>query len=387
MKRAVVLSVLLAGVAAMAVAAQAAFAHDGRGHHHGKGRHDDKGLVFVQTNEVSGNRIVVYHRGDDGLLSEAGAYPTGGSGGVAAPGDESDRLGSQGSLVYDARHSLLLAVNAGSNTVSAFSVRGDRLKLVDVVPSGGDFPASIAVHGDLVYVLNAGGAGVVQGFSIRRHGLRYLRGSARSLGLANTVPPHFLTSPGQVGFTPDGRQLIVTTKASGSNIDVFQVERDGRLSDTPVVNASATPVPFAFTFDRSHRLVVGEAGTSSVTTYTLNRDGTLSGAQSLTDNQMALCWIQQVRGYYYVANTGSNTLSAYRIDRDGKPSLVGPTGVVATTEAGPIDLASPSKGNFLYGQTGTAGTVDAYRVNRDGTLTKLGSVTGLPPGIEGIAAT
>jgi hypothetical protein len=31
--------------------------------------------------------------------------------------------------------------------------------------------------------------------------------------------------------------------------------------------------------------------------------------------------------------------------------------------------------------------VDQYRVNGDGTLTKIGVVTGLPPGIEGIAAT
>ncbi len=94
-----------------------------------------------------------------------------------------------------------------------------------------------------------------------------------------------------------------------------------------------------------------------------------------------------MRGFYYVANTGSNTLSAYRIDRSGKPTLVGATGVVATTEAGPIDLAAPSEGNFLYGETGTTGTVDAYRIGDDGMLTKLGVVTGLPPGIEGIAAT
>jgi hypothetical protein len=388
MKRAALLSVVLTVLVAVSVAAQAAFAHDGPRQQDGRGDHDAHGgLVFVQTNELHGNRIVVYRRADDGVLSPAGVYSTGGNGGIAAPGDESDRLGSQGSLVYDAGHSLLLAVNAGSNTVSAFRVRGDRLSLVDVVPSGGDFPASIAVHGKLVYVLNAGGTGIVQGFWITRDGLRPLHDSARSLGLANTTPPNFLTSPGQVGFTPDGGKLIVTTKGSGSAIDVFRVGPDGRLSGSPVVNVSATPVPFAFTFDPSHRLVVGEAGTSSVTTYMINDDGTLAGAQSLSDNQTALCWIQAVDGYYYVANTGSNTLSAYRIDSAGKPSLVTQTGVVAATEAGPIDLTAPSEGGFLYGQTGAAGTVDEYRVNQDGTLTKLGAVTGLPPGIEGIAAT
>jgi 6-phosphogluconolactonase (cycloisomerase 2 family) len=253
-----------------AVAAQAAFAHGRPGRHGGK-----TATVFVQTNELTGNRIVVYDRGDDGRLTQAGIYATGGRGGAAAPGTESDRLASQGSLVYDARHSLLLAVNAGSNSVSAFRVHGDRLVLTEVESSGGDFPASIAVADDLVYVLNSGGTGIVQGFRITRHGLRPLHHSARSLGLANTVPPNFLTSPGQVGFTPDGRQLIVTTKASGSKIDVFRVRPNGRLSERPTVNASATPVPFAFTFDSSDRLVVGEAGISAVTTYTVNRDGTL----------------------------------------------------------------------------------------------------------------
>jgi DNA-binding beta-propeller fold protein YncE len=154
-----------------------------------------------------------------------------------------------------------------------------------------------------------------------------------------------------------------------------------------VANASATPVPFAFTFDPAERLVSGEAGTSSLTTYTLNSDGTLSDPLSLTDNQVALCWIQRVGPYYYVANTGSNNLSGYRIDSNGTPSLITPDGIVAATEPGPIDLAASSEGRFLYGETGATGTLDEYQVNSDGTLTKLGVITNLPPGIEGIAAT
>jgi hypothetical protein len=110
-------------------------------------------------------------------------YPTGGRGGAAAPGTESDLLASQGSLIYDARHSLLFAVNAGSDSLSVFRVSGERLRLVDVVPSGGDFPASIAVFRDLANVLNAGNEGRLQGFKIHGHRLRPLDGSSRSLGL------------------------------------------------------------------------------------------------------------------------------------------------------------------------------------------------------------
>ena len=50
-------------------------------------------------------------------------------------------------------------------------------------------------------------------------------------------------------------------------------------------------------------------------------------------------------------------------------------------------MTTSAGGCFLYVQTGTAGTVDQFRVNRDGTLTSLGSVTGLPVGQEGIAST
>ncbi|HEY7421830.1 MAG TPA: hypothetical protein VH541_07460 [Gaiellaceae bacterium] len=342
-------------------------------------------VVWVQTNEPSGNRIVVYDRGTDGRLTRARSYATGGNGGVATPGTESDHLGSQGSLVYDAASRMLFAVNGGSDSVSAFSVRGDRLQLESVVPSGGQFPASIAVHGRLVYVLNSGGEGIVQGFRIAGDHLRPIPGSARSLGLANADPPFFLDSPGQVGFTPSGRQLLVTTKASANTVDVFQVRANGRLSSTPVANASATPVPFAFTFTPEGRLAVGEAGTSAVSTYAIQPDGTLAGAKSQTDGQVALCWITRVGPYYYVSNTGSNTLSAYTISFDGQPNLVGATGVVAGTEPGPIDSTSPPHTPFLYAETG-GGTVDEFTVNADGTLTPLGVIGDLPVGIQGIAS-
>jgi 6-phosphogluconolactonase (cycloisomerase 2 family) len=335
--------------------------------------------VFVQTNEPSGNAIAVYRRGNDGQLTRVGTYGTGGLGGAALPGTESDRLATQGSLALD--HGTLIAVNVGSNTVSAFRVHGQALGLESVVPSGGQFPASVAIHDDLAYVLNSGGTGIVQGFRIGPHGLSSIAGSARSLGLANTTPPNFLMSPGQVGFTPDGNQLLVTTKASTSSIDVFQVGHDGTLSAAPVVNASATPVPFAFTF-AGNRLVAGEAGASSVTTYQLQATGTLVDPNSQSDGQAALCWIERVGDVYFVSNTGSNNLSSFRIGPLGQPALL--SAVAATTNPGPIDLTS--SGRFLYAETGINGTVDEFAVGPNGTLTPIGSVDDLPPGIEGIAA-
>ena len=91
--------------------------------------------------------------------------------------------------------------------------------MLEQMDDRGPDSAGVAVYRNLVYVLNSGGTGILKGFRIHGHRLRPLSGSARSLGLANTDPPNFLSSPGQVGFTPGGGKLIVTTKASGSKID------------------------------------------------------------------------------------------------------------------------------------------------------------------------
>ena len=331
---------------------------------------------------MAGNHIVVYDRASDGTLSQAGTYATGGNGGAAAPGTESDRIASQGSLVYDSGHSVLIAVNAGSDTVTTFKVHGDRLQGRKVglvrrpVPGEHRRPRPARVRAQ------RGRFRERAGLRLRGHHLRPIAGSARSLGLANRNPPNFLSSPGQVGFSPNGRKLLVTTKMSGSNIDVFRVRRDGTLSATPVVNASATPVPFAFTFTPQGRLASGEAGASSLTTYELNGDGTLSDPRSATDGQAALCWIVRAGDFYYVSNTGSNNVSSFTVGADGTPSLL--AAVAGTTNTGNIDLTV--SGRYLYVQTGLAGTIDGFHINGDGSLTSIGSVTGLPVGQEGITS-
>ncbi len=174
----------------------------------------------------------------------------------------------------------------------------------------------------------------------------------------------------------------MTTKASGSDIDVFSVGFFGTLS-APVVNASTTPVPFAFTWGPGGSLVVAEALNSAVSTYTVNSNGTLTAGSPVVDGQAALCWITPASGVDYVANAGSGTLSAYQVGQGGSLSLLG---VEATTDAGPIDMAASPDGHFLYSEDGGAGAVDGFAVNPGGSLTSIGNVEGLGSGIEGIAA-
>ena len=379
----------IAATAALAVALGVAFAapavadHPAAGHVGDTASYENIGhAVFVQTDGLSGNRIVSYDRAPDGSLTFAGSYATGGVGGQL-DGSVVDHIASQGSLTYDADHSLLFAVNAGSDNVSVFGVRGDHLDRLQVIPSGGRFPVSIAVHDGLVFVLNAEAGGSIQGYGVFFGRLFPLPGTHRALGLDPTATPQFVNTPGQVAFSPDGRQLIVTTKANGNDIDVFRVGFFGTLSASPVVNAEPGTVPFAVTFDAAGNLVVAEAGTNALATFALHHDGTVVPLSSAGTGQSATCWITAIDGRFYASNAGSGSVSRFTEGAGGTLTLVDNTG----TDAGTVDSAAAPDGHFLYVQTGANGVVDEYHVNGNGSLTQIGSVT-VPAAVggEGIVA-
>jgi len=362
----------LAAMTAVAVPALAATA--GNAGYGGAG-----GAVFVQTDNTAGNAVVAYQRAPDGTLTLAGTYPTGGRGGVLA-GSVVDHLASQGSLTYDPEAGLLLAVNAGSDTVSVFGVRGDRLELRQVVWAGGAFPVSVAVYGNHAYVLDALGGGALYGYRIANGHLSPIPGSRRGLGLDPTATPQFTNTPGQVAFTPDGSALLVTTKMNGNDVDVFAVRPDGRLSASPVVNPEPGTVPFAITFDRYGHVLVAEAGPNALATFALS-GGTLTPLAVADTGQMATCWVARAGRYFYVSNAGSGSVSGYAAGGSGSLTALGNT----KTGAGTVDAAAAD--GFLYVQTGAAGIVDEFAVGAGGALTSLGSVTVAgSAGGEGIVA-
>jgi 6-phosphogluconolactonase (cycloisomerase 2 family) len=343
----------------------------------------DTHVVFVQTDNTAGNQVAAYDRADNGTLTLEHTYSTGGLGG-ALNGSQVDHLGSQGSLNYDPRNNVVYAVNAGSNTVSVFSAWGDHLTLRQVVSSGGTFPVSVAVHGDLVSVLNARNGGSVQEYYAFFGHLFPVPGSNRALGL--TIPTdttEFTHTPGQVAYSPDGSKLIVTTKASSNAVDVFNVGFFGNLSPSPVVNSLPGTVPFAITFDRSGHLVIAEAGPSALATFTLNWNRTISQLDSLASGQTGLCWVAPAGSLFFTGNTGANSTSGYQTNASGQLTLLGAT----PTDPGTVDASASSNGHFLYVQTGGNGVVDEFQVNANGSLTEVGSVTVAgAAGGQGIAA-
>jgi len=327
------------------------------------------GAVYVMTNDPSGNEVVVYERDFRGRLTWAGKIATEGDG----SGGTIDPLASQGSLIISPNKRWLFAVNAGSNTISVFRVRRDYLELIGMYDSGGNFPTSLTLHYNLLYVLNAGagdGGPNITGFRLKRNGLEPLADSTRSL-----------TGSGfhQVGFTPRGDALVVTKGGGDADeILVFGVDEEGKADPKPTVTASNGKVPFGFIFDWRGHLLVVEAGSKAVSTYELLDDNTLSViSPSVSNGNDASCWMVMTWfGAVFTANTGGDNISTYKLRAgDGAINF---TGIDTAAGDGPIDMATTFDGRFLYVINAHDGSVGAFRIGPHGGLWDLGSTGGLP---------
>ena len=259
------------------------------------------GAVYTQTNDPAGNSVVVFDRFWDGKLKKREAVSTGGNGsfqdvgcGVPGPPFDCPILDSQNAVVVakgrakfgdenqgddddddnggDRRFALVFAVNAGSNTVTSFRETGAGLQKVHQVSSGGIMPESLALHGDLLYVLNVatqnsnGTTGNIYGLRFNPSGRMTPVGSSQPL--ANAAPPDRSADPRAIDFKPNGKVIVVTELAGGfasgmgppGRIDTFVVGSDGKAGPA-VSHPSSAPLPFGFAFDMNDHLIVSNITT------------------------------------------------------------------------------------------------------------------------------
>jgi 6-phosphogluconolactonase (cycloisomerase 2 family) len=340
----------------------------------------EPGFVYAMTNLASGNSIAVYQRSEDGALTPAGLFPTGGLGFETG---QPDPLASQGSLISNGP--FLFAVNAGSDDISVMRAEGGNLSLVGRFPSGGDRPTSLTVWRGLLYALNAA-SGTIVGFKVGEDGkLNQLPESTREL----TGGPD--SAPAQVSFTPDGNRLFVTGTATNL-IDGFKVEPEGRVQG-PIPTPSNGETPFGLEFDGNGHLVVTEAfggapNAGAMSSYVMRDGGLQVISGSVPTNQTATCWVVTTNdgAYAYTANTGSGSISSYRLKTGGALQLLQSVAAMTTPGGAPVDLTLDRSGRFLYALVEVTGTISGFRVNRDGSLAPIQDAGGLPPFAQGIAA-
>jgi 6-phosphogluconolactonase len=363
------------------------------------GRDDarDTGAVYAMTNAAAGNSILIFVRLADGTLASPPiSVATGGLG-------LGSTLNSQGSLILSPDARWLLAVNAGSNTVTVFSVSDTGLLLMSKTDSGGTTPTSIAIFGNVVYVLNAGVPGppnapgtvvpCVAGFLLntRNGSLDPIPGATQTLAGA--------VVPAEVAFAPDGKNLVVTDIPT-NQIFTLSMHKDG-VAAAPESHPSNGPNPFGFAFGTPDRLIVSEAngtpagptGFSSLSSYdaTPNGDLRLITGSSSTENFLA-CWvvITENQNFVYASDTGSGVITGFELAPSGRLSILNTESASTGTGSTPMDLALGGHSHFLFSLNpangAIAGTITGYRIDANGSLVSTGSVTDIPASAQGLAA-
>ena len=342
------------------------------------GKGEKSGFVYTLSNQTSGNTVMVYKRSSSGSLTFNASYAAGGNG-------TGGGLGNQGAVILsDDDDDMLLAVNAGSNSISSFKINNGVLDLKSTVSSGGMRPVSIAQHDDIVFVLNAGGTNNISGFKLKDNGmLQPILNSTRPLSAAST-------GPAQISFVNDGKVLVITEKATNKIIS-YTVNDDG-IPGVMHSIISSSPTPFGFAVGKHENIFVSEAvggapGASVLSSYNISNNGVITLIEgSVGAGQSAACWVVVTNNgkFAYTTNTASNNISTFGVKNNGSINVS--QAISATTQAGPIDaILSPNSKN-LYVLNGGGHSIQAFNVNNNGTLSALQTVPGLPIGATGLAA-
>ena len=335
--------------------------------------------IYVQTNDASDNEIVAFSRSEEGQLAPLGRYSTGGRG-TGEP-----HLPSQNSIVISDDGRWLLVANSGSDDLSLFAIESDGLRLEDRVDSGGSKPTSVAVSGELVYVLN-NGTPCITGFNLANGKLTPLEDSTRQLSADDA-------DPAQISFSVDGAALIATERGTNS-ISSYAIDERG-YAEGPTTIESKGQTPYGFDFTPKGSLIVteafgGAAGAAAASSYAVAGGGELSAVSgSVGDTRSEVCWAAVTNDgqYAYVTNFGDCTVSCYEIAGDGSLELRDP--VAASTrqgEKGLRDEAISGDGRYLYAIDADAQKVFGWTVGQDGGLTSVGEFEGVPETVAGLAA-
>ena len=339
------------------------------------------GAVYTMTNGLLSNEVVAFAINPGGELALVGNFATGGAGSTEFDGGEGlDPLISADSIIVT-EDECLVCVNAGSDTISSFTIEEDySLTLVSTISSGGVGPNSLAYSNGRVFVSNIDRDGFALGDPIIPRGEPNDEGNVTGFTInANGILTPIAGStfnldnrPADLGFSADGTRLIVTSITAGSaalpgpeaanSVVVLDVTSDGVVTGmvgsatgTQVGNADRRNLASAIDFDTAviggrEFVVVTEARefnslgappalpalqSGSVSVYELLGDGSLEVTEadfSLGDplgspfdpgNQLTACWIDfGIDGStFYVANAINASISRLELLEDGSLNL------------------------------------------------------------------
>lgn len=323
------------------------------------------------------------------------------TGGLAAvPGSPFARVSSPSSITVSANGFFAYVTNSGSNSVMAFRVGTDGALLPvtstptnpNPVPTGvNPVAAMLSPDTEFLYVANTG-SDTVTAFGIGPGGeLTPIPQAGSALNPISTEG----TAPRGIAVAPDGRFLYVANSGS-NNVTAYSIGATGLLTLVPPTASNPNPVstdgttPRGIAVARGGRfLYVANSGSNNVTAFSIGGTGLLTPVPSTgpSPNPVSVAGtapndiiISSNGQFLYTANGGGN-VSAFAIVGSGLLSLMPASGnSLNPTAAGtaPAGVTISPDGKFLYVANG-GGNVSAYQVAVEtGVLSPLSPLMGSP---------
>jgi len=240
----------------------------------------------------------------------------------------------------------------------------------------------------LVFALLATSILCIQGALLLSRGLAgtlgALAGSTHALSAATT-------GPAQVSFSPSGRAIVITEKAT-NKVDELRLNPYTGRPASFTAHDSSGQTPFGFAINGRGQVIVSEAfggaaGASKVSSYQL---GGISGltvkSASIPDTEGAACWVVLGGDRAFVSNTASGSISTYSVAYDGTLALTAARAADTGTGSKPTDMALTRDGRYLYVLESGTHTLGITRVGSGGSLTVQPDAAGLPMAAAGLAA-
>lgn len=245
----------------------------------------------------------------------------------------------------------------------------------------------------ILYVANSGSDNV-SGYSINA--------TSGILAAIPGSPFSNVSGPSAMAVSSNGFFAYVTNGRT-STVAAFRVSTEGALLSVPTTPSNPNPAPVeaapgALAIAPNTKYVyVGNSGTDKVTAFTIEASGALTlipqsaGATnpvSVNGADPSAIAITQNGQFLYVANSGSNDITAFSIGATGLLSLIAPSGAntnpIKTSVTAPKGMAISPNGSFLYVANSSTHNVTVFQIGTNGLLTLVppagGTTNPIPTG-------
>jgi 6-phosphogluconolactonase (cycloisomerase 2 family) len=364
-------------------------------------------VVYVESDDPAGNAIFAFSRNNaDGSLTPlpGSPFPTGGLGITFTPA-----LGpfdSDQEIIVNSAHTLLFAVNGGSDTIAVFTINSNG-SLTPVTgspfPSGGSNPVSVGLSSDdVLVVVNQDQDPDHPGVFLPNYTSFHVSAQGQLTPVKNsTISLDLGSSPSQALISPDGN-LMFGAEFLGGLLRTLKINGNGRL-----IQADAQPLPPAefapgsnvpgplglAVHPTQNLLYVDFVTISRIGVYRYNERGKLDFLRTVPDTGAAPCWalVNKSGTRLYASNTGDSSISVYDISIDPtEPIEI--QNVKLRTTGNSFQFALDPKEKFLHVVTqggsltspASANGLNVLSVAPDGTLAEVASSPTILPVMPGV---